>query len=149
MKDCIEFGLNKAASSQIVGHLSDCDVDFVPPLSERFEIKDYAEKIANKATRLEAWSGDKLVGLLAVYCNDQQQGSAFITSVSVLKEWKGRGIAAGLMQQCIAHVRTTGMRQISLEVARDNLPAIGLYEKSGFVTGITKEPFVVMSLNLE
>lgn len=149
MSDSIKFDLNKATSVQIAEHLLECDVDFVPPLSERIEINDYAKKIAINATRFEAWSGEKLVGLLAVYCNDKLQRIAFITSVSVQKESKGKGIASILMQRCIAHVRSTGMRQINLEVANGNLPAIGLYEKSGFVAGITKASFIAMNLNLE
>ena len=61
----------------------------------------------------------------------------------------GKGIAESLIQQCIAHARVSGMRQISLEVASDNLPAIGLYEKSGFVAGKTYASFVAMDLYLE
>jgi hypothetical protein len=149
MSESIKYGLNKASAAQIVWHLSQCDDGFVPPLSHRVEINDYAEKIVSKTTRFEAWSGDKLVGLLAVYCNDLERCIAFITSVSVLNECKGGGIALDLMQRCIAHVKVLGMRQISLEVARDNLPAIGLYVKSGFVTDGMNSSVVAMNLNLE
>jgi ribosomal protein S18 acetylase RimI-like enzyme len=149
MSESIEYGMSKASRAQLVRHLSHCDTDFVPPLSDRVEINDYAGKLSSKAMRFEAWSGDKLVGLVAAYCNDQERRIAFITSVSVLKEWKGRGIAENLVHQCIAHARVSGMRQISLEVASDNLPAIGLYEKSGFVAGKTKAAFVAMDLYLE
>ncbi|MBK7646202.1 MAG: GNAT family N-acetyltransferase [Betaproteobacteria bacterium] len=149
MSEGIQFSLNNASEAEIVGHLWHCDANFVPPLSDRVEINDYANKITNKAMRFEAWSGDKLVGLVGAYCNDQQRSVAFITSVSVLKEWMGKGIAESLIQQCIAHARVSGMRQISLEVASDNLPAIGLYEKSGFVAGKTYASFVAMDLYLE
>ncbi len=149
MSEGIEFGLNNASEAQIAGHFSLGDADFNPPLSDRVDIYAYAEKITSKATRFEAWSGDKLVGLVAAYCNDQQQRVAFITSVSVLKDWMGKGIAANLVQQCIAHAKNLGMRQISLEVQRDNLAAIGLYKKSGFMAGKTDAPFVAMDLYLE
>lgn len=149
MSGSIEYGLNKAAMAQLVRHLTDCDADFVPPLSERVGIEDYAGKLSGKATRFEAWSGDELVGLVAAYCNDRERCVAFITSVSVLKGWQGRGIAASLVQQCIAHAKASGMRRISLQVASDNLPAIGLYEKCGFVAGEAKAAFVVMDLDME
>lgn len=148
MSGNIEFGLNKASEAQIAGHLSRCDADFVPRLSDRVEIAEYAEKIVGKAMRFEAWSGKELVGLVAVYCNDQEKRIAYITSVSVLREWSGMGIAVSLMQQCIEHAKTFGMQQISLVVAGNNAPAIKLYEKSGFVEGKSNTLFITMELNL-
>ena len=148
MSESVEFGLNKASEAQIVEHLLRCDADFVPPLSDRVEISDYAKKIASKAMRFEAWSGDMLVGLVAAYYNDQEQRIAYITGVSVLREWTGKGIAASLMRRCIDNAKASGMRQISLEVANGNSPAFGLYEKSGFIAGKTNAPFVTMNLSL-
>ena len=149
MSELVEYDLNKASEAEIAEHLLCCDADFVPSLSSRVEINDYARKIAGKATRFEAWSGGMLVGLVAAYCNDQEKHIAYITSVSVLREWMGKGIAANLMKQCIEHAETSGMWQISLEVASDNTPAIKLYEKSGFVAGKMNAPFVTMDLYLK
>ena len=85
--------------------------------------------------RFEAWSEGALVGLLAAYCNDRENGIAYITSVSVLEDWTGQGIAARLLRECVEHAKVSGMRQICLEVASANLPAIKLYENSGFIAG--------------
>jgi ribosomal protein S18 acetylase RimI-like enzyme len=145
MSELIEYRMNKASETEIAEHLRTCDAEFVPPLSGRVKIKDYAKKITSNASRFEAWSGDTLVGLLAAYCNDQVNRIAYITSVSVLREWQGKNIAASLMSQCLKHARTTGMRQISLQVAWDNTPAIKLYEKNGFVTVKANKPFVSMN----
>jgi GNAT superfamily N-acetyltransferase/2-polyprenyl-3-methyl-5-hydroxy-6-metoxy-1,4-benzoquinol methylase len=149
MSTAVEYLSNKASAAEIAEHLSRCDADFMPPLSGRVEIGGYAKKIASKATRFEAWSGNTLVGLVAAYCNDQESRMAYITSVSVLKAWKGKGIAARLVGQCVGHAKAVGMRQISLEVASDNTPTIKLYEKSGFVPGKTNTPFVTMNLYLK
>lgn len=129
----------------IVEHLLRCDADFMPSLSSRVLINDYAKKIANNAMRFEAYSGDAMVGLVAVYCNDRDGRIAYVTNSSVLKEWNGKGIATRLMQQCIEHAKTSGMQQISLEVAIDNIPAIKLYVNKGFVAGEANTPFVSMS----
>lgn len=145
----VEYLSNKASEAEVAEHLLRCDADFVPPLSGRVEIKDYAEKIASKATRFEAWSGGIPVGLVAVYCNDQENRIAYITSVSVLKDWTRKGIAAGLVGQCIEHAKVSGMRQISLAVAANNTPAIKLYEKSGFIVSKANGPFVGMNLYLK
>ena len=148
MSEAVEYQSNKASEAEIAEHLSRCDADFVPTLSSRVEIKNYAKKIINKATRFEAWSGDTLLGLVAAYYNDQEKRIAYLTSISVLKEWMGKGIAACLMRRCIEHAKASGMWQISLEVEEGNAPAIRLYKKSGFVTGKVNKPFVSMNLYL-
>jgi ribosomal protein S18 acetylase RimI-like enzyme len=145
----IAYLMNKTSATQIAEHLSRCDADFVPSLSSRVKIGDYARKIANRATRFEAWSGSTLVGLVAAYCNDRTNRVAYITSVSVLREWTGKGIAAHLMNQCVEHAKASGMRRIRLEVAADNTPAIKLYEESGFVAGKATAPSVTMDLTFE
>lgn len=149
MSELVEYRLNKASEAEIAEHLGLCDADFVPSMSERVDINDYAKKIVSKSTRFEAWVDDKLVGLVAVYCNDMEKRTAFITSVSVLREATGKGIAESLMKRCIERKKALGMRQVSLEVASDNMPAIRLYEKCGFVAGKTKPPFVAMDLYLK
>ncbi len=149
MSNAVDYLMNKASEAELVKHLRACDADFMPPLSGRGEIKDYARKITSKATRFEAWSGGTLVGLVAAYCNDQEKRIAYITSVSVLKAWTGKGIAARLVGQFVKHARVSGMRRISLEVASGNMSAIKLYEKSGFVAGKTNSPFISMDLYLE
>jgi GNAT superfamily N-acetyltransferase len=140
MSAAVEYSTNKATAAQIAAHLSDGDADFVPPLSSRIEIGSYANKICNNAVRFEAWSGGMLIGLVAAYCNDNEARIAYITSVSVLKKWTGKGIAASLLKQCVAHANASGMRLIRLEVSENNAPAIRLYEKMGFVADRSCQP---------
>lgn len=145
----IAYLLNKASALEITEHLTRCDADFVPPLSDRVVIKDYAQQVASKAVQFEAWSGGTLVGLVAAYCNDCEQRIAYITNVSVLRAWSSKGIAAHLVSWCIEYVATEGFQQIRLEVASDNVSAIRLYEKSGFVAGQVDAPLIVMRLQFE
>lgn len=149
MTESIEYAMNRASAAQISDHLLRCDAYFLPPLSRRVALRDYAQKLALNATRFEAWSSDTLVGIVAVYCNDHETKAAFITNVSVLHEWTGKGIATQLTDQCIAYVAAAGMDVISLEVASENGPAIKLYEKCGFVLDRTGAPFVTMKLCLK
>jgi ribosomal protein S18 acetylase RimI-like enzyme len=145
----VEYLLNNASAAQIAEHLLRCDADFVPPLSGRVKISDYAEKIANRAARFEAWSDGALVGMVAAYCNDREKGIAYVTSVSVLREWVGRNIAAHLMNQCVEHAKALRMNQVALEVAGDNVRAVRLYEKCGFIAGRVRAPFIDMNLYLK
>jgi ribosomal protein S18 acetylase RimI-like enzyme len=149
MKESVAYLTNEATAEQIAEHLACCDAYFVPLLSARVEIVDYAQKIASKAIRFEAWSDNKLVGLAAAYGNDRERRIAYITSVSTLPEWSRRGIATQLVLRAVDCARLRRMRRISLDVASDQRSAMHLYEKCGFSAGETNGPFVSMTLNLE
>lgn len=148
MNASIEYHSNKASTAEIAAHLACCDADFQPPLSRRVEISSYAQKIASKAVRFEAWSDATLVGLVAAYCNDQEKHIAYITNVSVLRAWAGSGVASCLMAECVEYAKASGIRKISLEVASGNTRAIRLYGKFGFVEGMETAPFITMDLCL-
>ena len=144
----VDYCTNLASEAEIAEHLWCCDVHFCPILSERVKIQSYALKIFSKATRFEAWSNGTLVGLVAAYCNNQETRIAHITSVSVFKEWTGKGIAASLLGLCVVHCRASGMDVVGLEVGRENIPAIKLYENCGFISCKTNEQQMQMTLSL-
>lgn len=138
MNSRIEYCIDRACDSEIAEHLSRCDGSFMPPLSGRVNIGEYAHKILSNAQRFEAWTNGELTGLAAVYCNDPEKRAAFITSVSVLPRWQGRGIASELLAECIAQLRKQGFARLELEVGKSNKAAIALYRKFGFAaTGQT------------
>lgn len=134
MKGLPKFYINKAETVCLTAHLRACDGGFTPPLSHRVNIADYATKIGCKAQRFEAWVDCELVGLVAAYCNDLEQHTAFITSVSVLPKWQGQGITSRLMEICIHHVRQIGFKCIELEVDGTNAIAVAIYKKHGFIS---------------
>jgi ribosomal protein S18 acetylase RimI-like enzyme len=144
----IEYLTNRASLAEITEHFLSCDYNFIPHLSERVTITDYAKKITQKATRIEAWAGGTLIGLVAVYCNDQEARIAYVTSVSILSAWMGKGIATRLMSRCIEHAKASNMQQISLEVSKKNDPAIKLDKTNGFAIDAKETPFVIMNLRL-
>jgi ribosomal protein S18 acetylase RimI-like enzyme len=145
----VVYEMNAAGVAEVAAHLQSCDTRFVPALSTRVDIDAYAQKIVDRAVRFEAWSDGALVGLVAVYANDAASGIAFITSVSVLDGWTGRGIGTRLMRDCVGHAQRHGFRKISLEVATEQRPAIGLYEKHGFGRGEMSGAVLNMHLDLE
>lgn len=149
MNATVEYFHNTASLRAITEHLLRCDPDFVPRLSHRVQIKDYAEKIEKRAMRFEAWSRGTLVGMLAVYFNFPEDSFGFITNVSVLRNWTGRGIAACMLEQCVQHARSLGLHGIQLEVGCDNLPAIGLYAKIGFVASGACPPNIRMKIDFD
>jgi len=149
MNTAIKYYQNKASIAEISEHLAHCDTNFIPPLSSRANIDNYAKKIAITATRFEAWSAEKLVGLVAAYCNDAEHRIAFITSVSALTEWRGQGVPSNLISRCIAHAKKNDFTLIKLEADSKNIPAIKLYEKSGFTSNQPNTPIIAMVLHIQ
>jgi ribosomal protein S18 acetylase RimI-like enzyme len=128
----ISFQKDSASADQIARHLQLCDAQFTPALSSRVDIANYADRIAGRSVRFEAWSEGALVGLVAAYANDPVCRVAFVTNVSVLESWTCRGIGRRLLENCIEHVRRQGQLALRLEVADEQRPAIRLYEGLGF-----------------
>jgi ribosomal protein S18 acetylase RimI-like enzyme len=143
-----EFRRNRATEGELANHLSLCDATFVPSLSSRVEIPGYAHKLWLHATRFEAWADGLLVGLVAVYCNDSARRFAYVTSVSVLPEGRGRRIASGLLVQCSEYLRALGFERVELEVDRENQTAIQMYHRHGFIAVNGSGRNLVMHLTL-
>lgn len=127
-----EIRTNSADAKEILLHLETCDATFYPRLSERVELADYAVKLAQNATRFEAYSDGRLIGLVAAYCNAADRNTAFVSNVSVDPKQRGQGIARKLMFACIDHVGNLYFKRLSLEVDPTALAAIRLYRGLGF-----------------
>lgn len=142
----IEFRDGTATREVIQGHLEACDQEFFPRLSLKVDVEDYSSKISANAQTFEAWCGDTLVGLVAAYMNDRDKRMGFITNVTVVKEFMGRGIAAELLERCVARSGQAGINAIWLEVSVKSPAAIRLYEKLGFSEVSRKEEILSMKL---
>ena len=58
---------------------------------------------------------------------------ATVTNVAVLGEYRKNGVAYRLLRELMAAGHEVGVESFTLEVRSGNAPAIGLYEKLGFV----------------
>jgi ribosomal protein S18 acetylase RimI-like enzyme len=145
----ILYKQNTANYNQVFTHLVKCDEYFVPKLSEKTDIAAYTDKIIKNSITFEAWENEELVGLIAAYFNDVQNKTGFITNVSILKEFSGKGIASDLLKQCINYGRQNNFSEIGLEVSVKNDSAIKLYKKYNFVQEEIKNDLLVMKINLK
>lgn len=127
-----EFHIDRSGVADVLRHLQAHDGAFHPPLSSRVDLAGYSRKLVEHAVRFEAWVGNDLVGLVAIYCNSKDQDSAFVSNVSVLADHAGRGIARQLMQCAIAHVVELGFASLHLKVDRRAVNAMHLYSSMGF-----------------
>lgn len=144
----INYKIKTATTKDIFVHLSECNQDFIPPLTDRVNIEEYSRKLFEKSETFEAWDEHSLVGLLAAYFNDSSGYSAFITSVSVLKGFIYRGIASDLLKMCVEFANKKSFKEIRLEVNKKNIKAIGLYRKFGFSIYEPNNDILKMKLEL-
>jgi ribosomal protein S18 acetylase RimI-like enzyme len=140
----IIYQIKTAMEEDICFHLNDCSDSFIPSLNSRVNIEEYSKKIAERAVTFEAWINGKLIGLIATYFNFEAQ-YGYITSVSVSKQFMGAGIASELLKRCISHANTNMLKEIKLEVYKENIPAINFYKKYNFAQNEIKNDSMFMS----
>lgn len=142
------YKTNTASFEDIEVHLTACDKNFTPPLSEKVNIAEYSKKIAVRAANFECWDAEKLVGLIACYFNDAAK-KGFITNVSVIGEYGGKGIASVLMKNCIKRAKEQDFDVLELEVIKNNDGAVKLYKKFYFFEIESKDKSIIMRLEIK
>lgn len=143
----ISYTINAANGEQIKEHLLSSKFTF--PLEDLIsDMDEYLKKITQYAERFEAWDDEELVGFLACYVNNQATKEAFITMVTVLPNFSGKGIASTLTEHAIKFCQKQGYATIKLEVVESNVPAIGLYHKFGFAEYETVNGIIRMKLGI-
>ena len=140
----IKYSVGMASETAICSHLNKCNEYFIPPLDNKVNIHEYATKIFKKSVTFEAWDGDIMIGLVAAYFNDFEGKTSYITNVSTIEEYKGKGIASNLLNKCIAYARQNKYKCICLEVAKSNHYAVSLYKKMGFQVHEDKDILLLM-----
>ena len=126
----IVYKLNTASKDIILTHLNHCNYQFVPALSTRVALEAYAKKMADYSILFEAWFDEKLIGMVAMYLNENKQG--YITNVSVYNEYSGNGIAKQIFVNLMEYTKANNISEIKLEVSAINIAAINLYKNFGF-----------------
>lgn len=89
---------------------------------------------------------------VAVHCAADGQGhktgNTIWLGIAVADAYRGKGLGLMMMNQLITFARQHGVRQIRLSVDNDNVAAISLYKKLGFVLHEQKESFGFYTLTL-
>ncbi len=116
----IRYTQNKASLEQIYEILNITSNDFIPPLSARVDICDYGAKIKSKAVCFEAWDDNRLIGLVACYYNNTETYEGYLTHISLLQTYCGKGIAKQLMANCMNYGIANSFKSIRLEASKKN-----------------------------
>lgn len=145
----IVYTINIADKIDISNHLKYCNTNSTFFLNNQININDYTNKIISKSTRFEAWINKKLVGLVAIYCNDFLSSIAYVTNVSVLIEYRNLGISSNLLKKSMIYCKNMGFSKIELHVSTKNQTAIHVYSRLNFIIIDTFEDKFLMVNFLE
>lgn len=115
---------------QYVEFLTEVEKDFPTPLSEKVNILEYAIKLMNKAVVSALFENNKIIGMAAIYCNDNENGFAYIPIVAIHKKMRGRKLSKSLIQSLISIAKERGAKKIGIHT--ENPVAQKLYESTGF-----------------
>lgn len=101
-------------------------------------VKHYKSLFRRSSSNMGLWlvavDDREVIGHLAI-TRETHPATEHVASlgIGVAPPWRGKGVATGLMAEAIAWCRRVGARKVMLTVFPDNLPAIRLYRRFGFV----------------
>lgn len=109
------------------------DKSFPTPLSEKQDISALAEKFAEKATLCCVEKNGKILAMVAGYTENVTENRGYISVVAALPEARGRGFASRMVKEFIEIAASKGLSSVHLYTVRENIPAVKMYEKLGFL----------------
>lgn len=102
-----------------------------PPFQKPDEVRAWMDRAS---FGLVAVMGDRIVGQAGLYRYPGRQAHAGSLGIGVHDAWVGRGIGTALLKTLVDTAdRWLGIRRLELTVYTDNLRAIHLYQRFGFV----------------
>jgi ribosomal protein S18 acetylase RimI-like enzyme len=126
--DKIEFSTVHQA---FVGAFSDYIIPMRPTYEQLREMFD--RRGANMAISAGAFLDRKLVGFTINAIDTYQKlRTVYDTGSGVLPEYRRRGISDAIFRLLLPKLKEAGAEQYLLEVFEQNVPAVRLYEKTGF-----------------
>ena len=111
-------------------------------------IPEYVDKIQKFATIVSISKKGGTKAFIAFYENDKNKETAYLTMIAVCKECWHLGYGKRLLEFSINEIREKGNKLYRLEVKEDNLKAIELYKKYGFIRTGQKSRMVNMEKQL-
>ncbi len=99
--------------------------------------RDSREAIVKEIQRTETaffgmFDGDKMIGSV-IATTDGRRG--WINRLTVDPDYRGRGLAAGLLSECEDFLHKLGLKVIAALIEADNQGSFSAFKKSGYIYG--------------
>lgn len=113
--------------------LQEVDNTFPVPLSKKQELSAFALKLYHKATLCAKFDGDRIVAMVAGYTEDLVGDMAYISIMATVPDARGRGLAGECVRDFLEICRQKGIGAVHLYAVADNIAAVTVYKRAGFV----------------
>jgi ribosomal protein S18 acetylase RimI-like enzyme len=100
--------------------------------ASKLPFEAWQHQLATMATFV-AVARDRDVGIVRGARHTERNDTAYLCSMWVAPEMRGRGIAAALIDSIVAWAMAEGFARLILDVSETNAAAAALYVKKGFV----------------
>ena len=99
------------------------------------EVEEFIKRINSdpKSVMYFAWKNDDIVGSANISGMKRRMSHRANFAISVAKSEWGSGIGSALLEKCISFAKDNEIEIINLDTRSDNIRAISLYKKFGFV----------------
>ncbi|WP_300549007.1 GNAT family N-acetyltransferase [uncultured Bacteroides sp.] len=114
----------------LVSYLHLVDKDFGIPLSQKQNLETYATKLLDKGIVTVVIENDEIVSCIGFYCNDVDNGIAYVSMLSTLSKTRGKGYAKLLIGEMIELCKKKRFK--SIISSSINPVAISLYKSVGY-----------------
>ena len=95
---------------------------------------------SNHEVMFSVWDQNNLISLAGFHGSDLNRISHRVSlGISVLKEYQAQGLGTKLMELLCEKAKLMGKTKIELDVREDNLDAIHIYKKVGFIIEGTRK----------
>jgi [ribosomal protein S18]-alanine N-acetyltransferase len=102
---------------QLTEMLYKIEKEYLPPLHERVDIREYGHKIYSKskiAVVVERPRPD-LLGFISFYCNDYKNREAYISILWVDEKLRGSGVGRRLFIHCFEYLKKMNFKNVRLQ----------------------------------
>ncbi len=135
--------VNSNDANRIANFLARNSICFIPPLCERINLFDYANKLSQKAVNIFLIYGEIDVGHAGFYVN--KPPSAFLSTFCIDYAFKGMSLGDKLLLEVIITCKEYHCQNIYLEVSLKNKIAQKFYTSKGFSVVSTNGEVRVMT----
>ena len=104
-------------------------------VGDKHEVEEFIKRISSdsKSVMYFAWKNDDIVGCANISGMKRRMSHRANFAISVAKSEWGSGIGSALLEKCISFAKDNGIEIINLDTRSDNIRAISLYKKFGFI----------------
>ena len=135
--------VNSNDANRIANFLARNSSCFIPPLCERINLFDYANKLSQKAVNIFLIYEKNDVGHAGFYVN--KPPSAFLSTFCIDYAFKGMSLGKKLLLEVIVSCKKHHCKTIYLEVSLKNQIAQKFYLSKNFIIVKTNDETIIMT----